>query len=191
MYLVAGLGNPGREFENTRHNLGFRVADDVAKRLGVPELKFKTKCNALVGEANIVGHKVIIAEPQTFMNLSGQAVQALLSWYKIPTDHLIVIHDDVDIEAGEIRVKQGGGAAGHHGLESIIASIGSQEFIRVRVGIGREGSGDVTEYVLQMIPKEQADILNHSMIDAADAVVSVISDGIEAAKNKFNGRSRS
>lgn len=191
MFLIVGLGNPGVEYENTRHNLGFRAVEELAERMGLKELKFKTKCNALVGEGKLDGHKVIVAEPRTFMNLSGQAVHALASWYKILPDHLIIIHDDVDIEPGEIRVKFGGGAAGHHGIESVMNVTGTQDFIRIRIGIGREGPGEVTEYVLKPIPKEEREIIGISVMNAAQAAIQIVTAGLEAAKNKFNGLTRS
>lgn len=189
MYLVVGLGNPGEEHENTRHNLGFRVVEEVAQRLALPELKFKRKCNALVGECKVDDHKVIIAEPQTFMNLSGDAVASLSQWYKIPPDHLIVVHDDVDLEPGQIRVKCGGGAGGHHGIESIMARAGTPDFIRVRLGIGMEGLvGDVSGYVLEQIPSSQGPLINEAITLAADAVLSIVAEGLSAAMNKFNGQ---
>ena len=195
MYLVVGLGNPGREYENTRHNIGFRAIDEIAARIGVTELKFKTKCNAMIGEGRYEDHRVILAQPQTFMNLSGEAVSSLISWYKIPFDHLIVIHDDVDIEPGEIRVKSGGGTAGHHGIESIMERTGTADFIRVRVGIGRpclpagreRGMADVTDYVLGEIPPSEAPLIDAALKNAADSALSVVTEGLEAAKKKFNG----
>ena len=186
MYLIVGLGNPGEEYENTRHNIGFQVVDGIAKSIGIGELRFKKKCNALVGEAEISGHKVIVCQPQTFMNLSGDSVQALLSWYKISHDHLIVCYDDVDIEPGEVKVRLGGSSAGHHGVESIMGRIGTPQFIRVRVGVGRETpSGDVSDHVLEKIPSAQKEILNEAILRAAEASIAIISDGLEKAKSRF------
>ena len=186
MFLVVGLGNPGEEYENTRHNLGFRVVNELAARLGLRSLK--SKHQSFLGEGVIAGHKVILAEPQTFMNNSGAAVKGLLAWYKIEPRKLIVVYDDVDLEVGQIRVREQGSAGGHHGLESIIAGVGSPEFARVRVGIGRENlSGDVSGYVLQTIPPAQRATLEAAVNTAAAAIESIIAEGLPAAMNKFNG----
>ena len=185
MYLIVGLGNPGATYENTRHNLGFRVIEELGERLGLSHLR--DKCRSFVGEGKIDDHKVIIAEPQTFMNNSGEAIRELLFWYKLNSEYLIVVHDDVDLEVGEIRIKRGGGSAGHHGLESIIKNIGDSEFIRVRIGIGRESLiGDVTPYVLSEIPPSQREAIDASIIVAADAVTAIIREGLTSAMNKFN-----
>ncbi|MBN3032837.1 MAG: aminoacyl-tRNA hydrolase [Candidatus Saganbacteria bacterium] len=185
MYLIVGLGNPGEEYENTRHNLGFRVVNELAARLGLKSLRSKHK--SFVGESEIAGHKVILAEPQTFMNDSGAAVRGLLSWYRIDLKKLIVIYDDVDLEVGRVRVREQGSAGGHHGVESVIASLGTSEFIRVRLGIGRESlTGDVADYVLQNIPPAQREALEAAIVTAADAVIAIITDGLSAAMNRFN-----
>lgn len=173
MYLILGLGNPGKEYENTRHNIGFRVIDAVADRLGVTSLKLMQKCQAFIGEAAYAGHKIILAQPVTFMNNSGGAAALLLKWFKIPLNHLIVVSDDVDLPVGEIRVRDKGSAGGHHGLESLIAHLHDTEFRRVRVGIGREGR-EVTEYVLSKIPPAEKEQLDASIEKAADAVFNLI-----------------
>jgi PTH1 family peptidyl-tRNA hydrolase len=188
MYLIVGLGNPGEEYFNTRHNMGFHVVEELSERLGISELRFKTKCRAMVAEAKIADHKLILAEPQTFMNLSGEAVRLLLNWYKIPLDHLIVVHDDVDIDPGEIRVKAGGSSAGHHGIESIVEHINEKQFTRVRVGVGRgKALNDVTEYVLKDVPKKDKAAVSLAISNAADAVMSIVTEGLAPAMNKFNG----
>lgn len=187
MYLIIGLGNPGSEYEATRHNLGFLAVEELAKKLGLAEFKNKTKVHAFVGESIFEDKKIILAQPTTFMNNSGLAAQALLNWYKILPEHLIVIHDDVDLEVGQVRVRPSGGAGGHHGIESIIAHINSTEFNRIRVGIGRESlSGDVSGYVLGKIKPEEQDILTTAIIKAADAALVIISKGTAAAMNQFN-----
>ena len=186
MYLIVGLGNPGPEYENTRHNLGFRVINELASRLGLKSLK--SKHQSFIGEGAIAGHRVLLAEPQTFMNNSGLAVRELLSWYKIDVKKLIVIYDDVDLEVGQIRVREKGSAGGHHGIESIIAHVGTSEFARVRIGISREGlTGDVADYVLQNIPPSQREPLEAAVVTAAEAAAAIIADGLAAAMNKFNG----
>jgi PTH1 family peptidyl-tRNA hydrolase len=186
LYLIVGLGNPGQEYENTRHNLGFRVINEIASRLGLKSLKAKHQ--SFLGEGTIAGHKVLLAEPQTFMNNSGPAVKGLLSWYKIELKKLIVVYDDVDLEVGQIRVRERGSAGGHHGIESVIASLGTAEFARVRIGIGRESlTGDVSDYVLQNIPPAQREPLETAIVTAAEAAESIVADGLAAAMNKFNG----
>lgn len=173
MFLVVGLGNPGPEYENTRHNLGFKVIEELARRLGISSLK--SKCHSFVAETKIGDHKVILAQPQTFMNDSGLAVRGLMEWFKIDLNKLILIYDDVDLEVGEIRVREKGSSAGHHGVESVMASLGTSEFRRVRIGVGRENlTGDVTEYVLQKIPPGQREALDQAIISAADAVEVII-----------------
>ncbi|MGB9613174.1 MAG: aminoacyl-tRNA hydrolase [Candidatus Margulisiibacteriota bacterium] len=185
MFLVVGLGNPGPEYEDTRHNLGFKVVEELARRLGIKELKEKHR--SFIGEGKVGDHKVILVEPQTFMNNSGLAVRGLLQWYKLKPKNLILIYDDVDLEVGQIRIREKGGAAGHHGVESVINSIGTSEFARVRIGIGRENpSADVTEYVLQKIPSSQRETIDAAIISAADAVEEIISSGLASAMNKFN-----
>jgi PTH1 family peptidyl-tRNA hydrolase len=185
MFLVAGLGNPGSEYRETRHNLGFKVIEELARRLGITS--FKTKCQSFIAEAKIGEHKVILAQPQTFMNNSGPAVRGLLDWFKLKTHHLILVYDDVDLEVGQIRVREKGGAGGHHGVESVIASVGTSQFARVRIGIGRENlTDDVTDYVLQNIPPSQREGLDEAVVLAADAVESIISDGLAVAMSKIN-----
>jgi PTH1 family peptidyl-tRNA hydrolase len=187
MYLIVGLGNPGPEYAKTRHNLGFKVIEELARRLGITALK--SKHHSFIAESKIGDHKIIIAEPQTFMNNSGAAVRGLLAWFKLLPENLILIYDDVDLEVGQLRIREKGGAAGHHGVESVIESVGTSEFPRVRIGIGRESlAEDVTEYVLQKIPPSQRDKIEEKVVSAADAVLSIISDGLPAAMNKFNQR---
>jgi len=186
MFLVVGLGNPGPEYEATRHNLGFKVIDELAVRLGIRT--FKEKHQSFLAETNIADHKVILAQPQTFMNNSGLAVRGILAWHKIEVKGLIIIYDDVDLEIGQIRVREKGSAGGHHGLESIIAGLGTTEFARVRIGIGRESlTGDVSDYVLQRIPPAQRAPLTEAVLTAADAVEAIIKSGLAPAMNKFNG----
>jgi PTH1 family peptidyl-tRNA hydrolase len=185
MYLIVGLGNPGTEYEDTRHNLGFKVVEELARRRGVSALR--SKHHAFIAEIKIGGHKVVLAQPQTFMNNSGAAARGLLEWYKINPDRLIVVFDDVDLEVGQIRVREKGTAGGHHGMESVISSLGTSEFARVRIGIGRENlTDDVTDYVLQKIPSVQREALEGAVISAADAAEEIIISGLPAAMNKFN-----
>jgi len=184
MYLIAGLGNPGPEYEITLHNMGFHVIEALAQKLNVDAMKRKKKCDAHLAETTFNGSKLILAQPQTFMNNSGVALQELLQWYKINPSHLILIYDDVDLEAGQIRIRQEGSAGGHHGVESVIQRIGTANFPRVRVGIGRPKSEDVTNYVLSKIPKEEK--FTEAINSAADAVLDIISNGLSSAMNKYN-----
>lgn len=185
MFLIVGLGNPGPEYENTRHNLGFKVIDEMARRLGLAALR--AKHHSFVGEGMINGHKVILAQPQTYMNDSGLAVRGLVDWFKIELNKLILVYDDVDLEVGQIRLREKGSAGGHHGIESVISSLGSSEFSRVRIGIGREDlNPDVTDYVLQKIPASQRETLEAAIISAADAAEEIIKSGCLSAMNKFN-----
>jgi len=185
MFLVVGLGNPGEEYKQTRHNLGFLVVAELASRLNIRSLK--EKHGSLIGEGSLAGRKLILAQPQSFMNNSGPAVRGLLAWYKLDLKGLIVIYDDVDLEVGQIRIREKGSAGGHHGIESIIASVGTGEFVRVRIGIGRDNlTGDVSDYVLQKIPPTQRDTLYEAVITAADAAEAIVTSGLAAAMNKFN-----
>ncbi len=187
MYTIIGLGNPGREYENTRHNIGFKVVEEIARIVGISELKSKSKHSAFVGEGLYEGHKIILAQPDTYMNNSGIAVSIIMNWHKVHPDHLIVIHDDVDLDPGQVRVREGGGAGGHHGVESVIIHTGTTDFPRIRVGIGRESvAGDVSAYVLGKITAEEKEILDPAITKAAEAALAVVSRGILFAMNHFN-----
>ncbi len=185
MYLIVGLGNPGPEYENTRHNMGFKVVENLAKNFNIDSLKRKKKCDAYIAETRLNGIKIILAQPQTFMNNSGGSVQSLLSWNKIKPDHLIVVYDDVDLEPGQIRIREEGGAGGHRGVESILKSIGSTKFIRVRIGIGRPNHGEVADYVLSGYKAEYEKLFT-SWVFATDAILEIILSGISSAMNKFS-----
>ncbi len=185
MYLIVGLGNPGPEYAETRHNLGFKAVDELARRLSLST--FKTKCQSEIAETNFSQKKLILTKPQTFMNNSGPAVRSLIDWYKIEPSRLIVIYDDVDLEVGRLRLREKGNAGGHHGLESVIQSLGTTEFARVRIGIGRDNvTGDVSNYVLARIPADQQEILAGAVNTAAEAVTRIVTDGLPAAMNQYN-----
>jgi PTH1 family peptidyl-tRNA hydrolase len=188
MYLVIGLGNPGKEYELARHNIGFRVIDRLSKDLQIPVSK--GQCNALIGQGTIGGHKVILAKPQTFMNLSGGSVLELMNWYKIFPSHLILIYDDLDLDVGQIRIRPKGNSGGHKGVDSVIDRLGTTEFARVRIGIGKpdqiiEGEKG-SDYVLSKIPKSEQEAIAKSILSAAEAVPLIITEGLEAAMNKYN-----
>ncbi|MBI5699203.1 aminoacyl-tRNA hydrolase [Candidatus Saganbacteria bacterium] len=185
MFLIMGLGNPGKVYENTRHNIGFKAIDALADRLKIASLRLMQKCQAFIGEAEFSGHKLILAQPATFMNNSGAAAAQLLRWHKIPLDHLIVVYDDVDLPAGSLRLREKGTAGGHHGIESLIAHLHSTEFMRIRVGIGREGA-EVTEYVLSKVPPSEREALEVAIQSAAEAALMIVAEGPAAAMNQFN-----
>lgn len=185
-YLIVGLGNPGREYRNTRHNIGFLAIDALAKSLNVTLGKVQSK--ALVGQGKIGSNKVILVKPQTYMNLSGQAVSGLLNFYKISAEHLIVIHDDIDLPFGTIRIRPGGGSAGQRGVKSIIEKVGTQEFARMRLGVGRPpGQMEAAAYVLQPFTKEDEEFLVNFLGKAAEAANEFVNNGLNAAMNKYNG----
>ena len=184
-WLVVGLGNPGPEYERTRHNAGFRVVDILASRF---KARLKTsRQRALVGDARDERVRIILAKPTTFMNESGEAVGKLARYHKVPVERIVVVHDEIDLPVGTLRVKRGGGTAGHKGLDSVVASLGSPDFARVRVGAGRparpKGAAD---HVLRPLPKREEELFAVALEDAADAVSTVIHHGVAEAQNRFN-----
>lgn len=184
-YMIVGLGNPGREYRETRHNIGFMVVDAFASKHDIKLNKVQNK--AIIGIGKVGEIKVILVKPQTYMNLSGQAVSALIRFYKIPLGNLIVAHDDVDLPLGVIRMRPGGGSAGQKGINSIIERVGSQDFPRLRMGVGRPpGQMDAAAYVLQTFHKSEQEILDEFLKRAADAVECFLEFGLETAMNRFN-----
>lgn len=185
-YLIAGLGNPGRQYRNNRHNIGFMTLDRLAERLGVSYSRMESK--ALVTKAEYNGRRLVLAKPQTFMNLSGQAVGALARFYKVPLENILVVYDDVDLPQETLRMRPGGGSAGHNGMKSIIERLGSQEFPRLRLGVGRPpGHKDAANYVLQDFSKTEAELLPQILDRAVDAVLVYLTEGLDAAMTQFNG----
>ena len=186
MYLIAGLGNPTREYEKTRHNVGFDTIDVLAGRINtdVAERKFK----GLYGKGMLGGEKVILLKPQTFMNLSGESVRAAADFYKIPPDHIIVIYDDISLDVGHLRIRTKGSAGGHNGIKNIIAHLGTQEFPRIKIGVGgKPPRMDLADYVLSRFPAEERKIMETAFRDAAEAAGVLIAEGPDAAMNRFNG----
>lgn len=185
-WLVAGLGNPGPGYAGNRHNAGFMVADLLAERAGV---RFRAgKFQATVGEGRLIGFPVVLAKPLTFMNLSGGPVAGLVRYYKLPPGRVIVIHDELDIPFGAIRLKRGGGDNGHNGLRSISASLGTREYFRVRFGIGRPpGRMDPATFVLRDFSAAERKELPFLLERAADAVETLLAQGLAAAQNTFHG----
>jgi PTH1 family peptidyl-tRNA hydrolase len=185
-FLIVGLGNPGREYKDNRHNVGFMLIDRLSIRLNARMSRVQAK--ALVGSVNYEGNKIILAKPQTYMNLSGQSIQGLAKFYKLPLENMIVAHDDLDIPFGTIRIRPGGGPGGQKGVASTIERLGSKEFRRLRIGIGRPpGRMDPAAYVLQDFPKGDQILLSEILDRAADAVMAFIAEGLNAAMNRFNG----
>ncbi|MBI5842638.1 MAG: aminoacyl-tRNA hydrolase [Chloroflexi bacterium] len=185
-YLLIGLGNPGREYKDNRHNVGFMLIDTLAVRLNARGMKLQSK--AIVTSALYEERKLILAKPQTYMNLSGQSVQGLLHFYKIPVENLIVAHDDLDISFGAIRIRPGGGPGGQRGMASTIELLGTKDFPRLRIGIGRPpGRMDPKDYVLQNFSRDEQKILSEVLDRAADAALTFVTDGLNKAMNKFNG----
>ena len=185
MYIIVGLGNPKKEYANTRHNIGFDVIDALAEnnRIGMSEKKHK----AILGKGVIAGQKVILAKPQTYMNLSGNCVKEFVDFYKIENENILVIYDDMDIEPGKVKIRKKGSAGGHNGMKSIIQMIGTEEFPRIRIGIGRpEHKGDDINYVIGTISDEDKSTLEEATEKAKDIVIEILKNGIDQAMNKFN-----
>ena len=185
-YIVVGLGNPEKKYEHTRHNVGFDVLQVLSQKLDIPLNKLR--CKALMGEGRIGGERVVLAAPQTYMNLSGQSVVELLRWYKADAKHLIVVYDDVDLPQGRLRVRAGGSAGTHNGMRNIVYLTGRDDFPRVRIGIGKPEPGrDLAAYVLGKYPPEARQAMFDAFLRAADAVQAIVTDGAEAAMARFNG----
>ena len=188
MYLIVGLGNPGNKYDHTRHNAGFDVLTLLAEKLKTPISRFKSR--AMVGETFVGGKKVILCKPQTYMNLSGEAVADLMRWYHIEPGNLLVIYDDVDIAPGALRIRREGSAGTHNGMRSIISETGTQAFPRVRVGVGPKKEGyDLADWVLSHYnsPQERQAAYD-AYCRAADATLEYLAHGIESAMCKYNGQ---
>lgn len=185
VWLALGLGNPGAKYESSLHNAGARAVDRLASRLGVTLRP--SRAPALVADAQTDGIRLLLARTTSYMNESGRAVSMLLRWFPVETDHMIVVHDEIDLPAGTLRLKFGGGNAGHHGLDSITDSLGDSDFYRVRIGVGRpEGSKDHVDWLLDSLPKKVLEELGVAEEEAADSVLAIIHDGLERAMNRYN-----
>ncbi len=183
MWLIAGLGNPGRKYSRTRHNVGFMVIEEVACRRNID---LKDKETYRIGRGSIEGHAVLLVEPLLYMNVSGLAVRQIMKKLNIQPENLIIIHDDLDMETGKLRIRKTGSSGGHRGIESIIQNIGSQDFIRLKIGIGREAGIPAEEYVLSKFKRQEISIIKETIQRAADTIHSIVSEGIDKAMNKFN-----
>lgn len=186
MYLIAGLGNPGREYENTRHNAGFASIDRLAEKhhISIDMKKFQALC----GTGYIGGQKVLLLKPQTYMNLSGESLRAACDFFKIdPEQELIVIYDDISLEPGQLRIRTKGSAGGHNGIKSIIAHLGTQIFLRVKVGVGEKPQGwDLADYVLGHFSKEEQLVMQESFDRASDAAAALLTEEVQQVMNEYN-----
>ena len=186
MFLIVGLGNPTKQYEKTRHNIGFDVMDALAEKYNISISENKHK--ALCGKGVIEGMKVVLAKPQTYMNLSGESVAELINYYKLdPESELIVIFDDISLEPGNIRIRKKGSAGGHNGIKDIIRRLGTEKFIRIRVGVGAKPKDwDLADFVLGHFSDSDRKLVDEGIRDAAEAVELILSEGVDAAMNKYN-----
>lgn len=184
MYLIVGLGNPGKEYEHTRHNVGFDIIDLFADKynISINRIKFK----GIYGETNINGEKVILLKPQTFMNLSGESVKEVADFYKIPNENIIVVYDDISLDVGSLRIRQKGSAGGHNGIKNIIVNMSTDVFPRIKVGVGKP-EHDLVNHVLGKFSKEQREQLEKTFQPSIEAIETIITKNISEAMNKFNG----
>lgn len=187
MYLIVGLGNPGTEYAATRHNIGFDMVTYLSDRYNIPVRSRENK--AIVGKGMIGGQKVMLAQPQTYMNLSGESVRALLDYYKIDIDELIIIYDDISLPVGQIRVRPKGSAGGHNGIKNIIQHLQTEEFVRIRIGVGaKPEGGDLVKHVLGRFSREEDGMIRDVFALAEEALEALLDGDVAAAMNRVNGR---
>lgn len=185
MYLIVGLGNPEKEYANTRHNMGFDTINHLSKKLNI--IVNKEKFKGLYGDAVLNGEKVILLKPQTYMNLSGESIIQFKQFYKIPPENIIVIYDDIDVDVGKIKIRKKGGAGSHNGMKSVVENLQSENFPRIRVGIGKPIFKEMMiGYVLEKLNGEEREILKESTKIAANAIYDIITCGIDKAMNRYN-----
>lgn len=184
MYVIAGLGNPGRKYEMTRHNAGFLAMDRISENTGIKISKIKFK--SLIGEGFISGQKVILVKPQTFMNSSGEAIREIVDYYGVEMDKLVIIYDDADIPAGSLRIRKKGSAGTHNGMRSIIYQLMDDSFTRIRIGIGDERNKDIMNFVLGNFSSDEIPLLRDAIENTSLAVDTIISDGVDKAMNRYN-----
>jgi len=187
MYIITGLGNPGRDYVNTRHNTGFEAIDDIASKYNIKISKEKFK--GYYGEGFIGGEKIILLKPQTFMNLSGECLRDFVHWYKIDPENIIVIYDDISLPVGKMRIRPKGSAGGHNGIKNIIYQLGTDVFPRIKIGVGSPENKeyDLIDFVLGKFTKEETEILVKTVIKSSEAVESIIKNGTEKAMSVYNG----
>lgn len=184
MFLIVGLGNPGKQHENTRHNVGFDVIDIISKEYNIPVNREKFK--GIYGEGIILGERVILLKPKTFMNLSGESIREIVNFYKIDISNIIVICDDISLDTGRLRIRPKGSSGGHNGIKSVISSLATEEFLRVKIGVGHP-QFDLIPHVLGRFSKEDRKVVEEAMAAAVSSVETIIGSGIEEAMNKYNG----
>ncbi|MGY0373621.1 aminoacyl-tRNA hydrolase [Clostridium sp. JNZ J1-5] len=185
MYLIVGLGNPGKEYEHTRHNVGFDIIDLIAEEYNIDLNRKKFK--GIYGDGRIGSERVLILKPMTYMNLSGESIKEVLSFYKIPNENIILIYDDISLEVGRLRIREKGSAGGHNGIKSTIAHLGSDLFPRIKVGVGQPSGNNLVSHVLGKFSEEDREKLSKTFKIASKAVESIITEGTVEAMNKFNG----
>ncbi|MDQ7787637.1 MAG: aminoacyl-tRNA hydrolase [Thermodesulfovibrionales bacterium] len=183
MWIIAGLGNPGTKYARTRHNIGFMVAEEIAARYGIA---FRDRKEYRIGRGLIEGQDAVLIEPLLYMNASGPVIREMFRKYPAGVETLIVLHDDLDMDTGKIRIRKTGSSGGHRGVESIITNIGSKDFIRVKIGIGRGRDIPSEEYVLRKFTRQEIHWIKEALIVAADAISMIVSNGVERAMNRFN-----
>ena len=183
MFLIVGLGNPGKEYKNTRHNIGFEAIDVISKKykIEVNRIKFK----GVYGETFIGREKVILLKPSTYMNLSGESIRAVMDFYKVSQENVLVIYDDISLEVGRLRIRDKGSAGGHNGIKSIISHMGTEEFGRIKIGVGQP-NGDLVKYVLGNLAKEERKILDEVLETVVSATEVIIKEDVKEAMNKYN-----
>ena len=187
MFLIVGLGNPGAEYAKTRHNVGFMVADAIHDKYGFAP--YKVKFDGLISEGKIDGEKVYLLKPQTYMNLSGESVRALMDYYKIDIEDLLVIYDDISLDVGQIRMRGKGSAGGHNGIKSIIQHTGTQEFARIKIGVGQKPEGgDLVKHVLGRFSREEDGMFRDVFALAEEGLLAWLQEDMKSAMNKVNGR---
>jgi PTH1 family peptidyl-tRNA hydrolase len=183
MWVIAGLGNPGRKYSRTRHNIGFMVLEEVARRHSID---LKDRKGYRIGKGSIDTHPLLLVEPLIYMNLSGRIIRKILRRFSVAPEHLLTIYDDLDIQPGTLKIKKRGSSGGHRGVESIIQHISSREFIRIKVGIGREEGVPAENYVLSKFKRHEIPVMKQMIQTAADAVDTIVTEGVERAMNVFN-----
>ena len=184
MYVIVGLGNPGKKYEQTRHNIGFITVDQLADKYGIRINKIKHK--ALIGEGQIAGQKVILVKPQTYMNLSGNSVREVFAYYKPEPENLVLVYDDIDLPAGKIRIRERGSAGTHNGMRSVIYDLQQDDFPRVRIGIGGERNMELADYVTGGFRKDEIKVMEAAVLRAVSALECIIENGAGSAMNEFN-----
>lgn len=185
MKLIVGLGNPGLQYATTRHNIGFEAIDSLAQvhNINVQKNKFKS----FIGEGTIKGEKIILMKPQTYMNLSGEALKACMEWHKLTKDDIVVIYDDTSLELGQLRLRKTGSSGGHNGIKNIIAHLGTQDFMRIKIGVGEKPPGwDLANYVLSRFSEEEMKIVCPRLNDVVKAIEFIITQGVDRAMNQYN-----